>query len=461
MTTRKSNIAVILAGGIGTRLGLEVPKQLVKLAGKTILEHTVAAVSSHPEVDEVLVLMPESHLSEVPFLNQQQFPKLVALLPGGATRNETTQRAIDFLEDRDCNVLFHDAVRPFISAEIISDCIRALEEFDAVDTAIPSADTIIKVDGDDFISEIPPRGSLRRGQTPQGFDLATIRAAYELANQDPNFTATDDCTVVLTYLPETKIKVVAGSASNMKITEPIDLTIAEKLFQLRTMQLDSPEAGALSSLAGKVLVIFGASYGIGADMASLAESMGAKVHGFSRSATGTNVDSEDDVLEALSKVYKLEQRIDYVVVTAATLDIGPLAEKASNAIFESVHTNLVAPAIIAKLSHKFLKETQGQLLFFTSSSYTRGRANYALYSATKAGIVNLTQALADEWSEDGIRVNCINPERTATPMRVKAFGQEDSETLLESSVVAAGSLETLLLNNSGEVVDIRKVKPKL
>lgn len=461
MTQRRQNVAVILAGGVGTRLGLEIPKQLVKLAGKTILEHTVSAVCSHPQIDEVLVLMPESHLTQVPFLNVLKFPKLKAVLAGGDTRNETTQRAIDYLGDRDCNVFFHDAVRPFITKEIISDCISALEEFDAVDTAIPSADTIIKVTSEDFISSIPPRSSLRRGQTPQAFKLRTIRDAYSLANLDPEFTATDDCTVVLNYLPDTQIKVVPGDASNMKITEPIDLTIADKLFQLRTIQLSSNGTDDLSELKDKVLVIFGASYGIGADMLELARIAGARVHGFSRSGTGTNIDSEKDVTSALETVLMAEGRIDFVVVTAATLDFGPIADKESQAVFEVVQTNLIAPAIIAKASYRYLTPTKGQLLFFTSSSYTRGRANYALYSATKAGIVNLTQALADEWSDEGIRVNCINPERTATPMRVKAFGEEAPETLLESAVVASGSLKTLLLNTSGDVIDIRKIQPSI
>jgi len=155
----------------------------------------------------------------------------------------------------------------------------------------------------------------------------------------------------------------------------------------------------------------------------------------------------------------VEGHIDYVVVTAATLDIGPLSEKSADEILEVVRTNLVAPAVIANKSHPHLAKTHGQILFFTSSSYTRGRANYSLYSATKAAIVNLTQALADEWASDKIRVNCINPERTATPMRSKAFGEEALESLLSSNTVAVASLKTLIMSSSGEVVDIRLSNP--
>ena len=99
--------------------------------------------------------------------------------------------------------------------------------------------------------------------------------------------------------------------------------------------------------------------------------------------------------------------------------------------------------------------SKGQILHFTSSSYTRGRANYALYSSTKSAVVNFVQAIAEEWQKDGIRINCINPQRTKTPMRTSNFGIEPEGTLLKSEDVAEISLKTLLSDFSGEVVDIK------
>ncbi|MDX6322305.1 MAG: ribitol-5-phosphate 2-dehydrogenase / D-ribitol-5-phosphate cytidylyltransferase, partial [Propionibacteriaceae bacterium] len=84
------------------------------------------------------------------------------------------------------------------------------------------------------------------------------------------------------------------------------------------------------------------------------------------------------------------------------------------------------------------------------------RSGYSLYSSAKAAVVNLTQALADEWTGDGIRVNCVNPERTGTPMRTKAFGDEPAGTLLESVEVARQSLGVLLSGQTGHVIDIRR-----
>jgi len=99
------------------------------------------------------------------------------------------------------------------------------------------------------------------------------------------------------------------------------------------------------------------------------------------------------------------------------------------------------------------------LLLYTSSSYTRGRGGYSLYSSAKAAIVNLTQALADEWAADGVRVNCINPERTATPMRTMAFGEEPASTLLSSEAVAETSLDVLISSWTGHIVDVRREEP--
>ena len=98
--------------------------------------------------------------------------------------------------------------------------------------AVPSSDTVVVVDGDVIVAT-PDRATLRRQQTPQGFRLGTIRAAYARARADPAFTATDDCGVVLRYLPGVPIHVVPGSEDNIKITHPADLAVAEQLLKLR------------------------------------------------------------------------------------------------------------------------------------------------------------------------------------------------------------------------------------
>lgn len=321
--------AVVLAGGTGQRVGLSIPKQLLKIAGKAVIEHTLSIFQQADSIDDVIVLMAPGYVPDVEkIVAKAGLTKVTKVIEGGSTRNETTERAIAALgeglaEGEDRNVLFHDAVRPLLSQRVIKDCVDALDRYQAVDVAIPSADTIIvtRTHGGDgeFITDVPDRSRLRRGQTPQAFKLSTIRRAYEVAAGDPNFQATDDCSVVLKYLPDVPIYVVAGDEYNMKVTQPVDVFIADKLFQLASTAVPQPtdDAAYRELLTGKTLVVFGGSYGIGADIATLAESYGATVYALGRSTTGTHVENPEHIDEALTKAYADTGRVDYVINTAA------------------------------------------------------------------------------------------------------------------------------------------------
>ncbi|WP_417562194.1 SDR family NAD(P)-dependent oxidoreductase [Microbacterium sp.] len=457
MSAPTRTVAVVLAGGIGVRVGLGIPKQLIKIAGKAIVEHTLESLQASDLIDEIVIMMNAASIGELDhLLTGGQFPKLTRVLPGGETRSDTTQLALAALDGDDTKVLLHDAVRPFIDHRIIHDCVAALDSYDAVDTAIPSADTIIRLGETGHIDDIPDRSRLRRGQTPQAFRLGTIRRAYELAREDPDFRATDDCGVVFRYLPDVPIFVVDGTAENMKVTEPIDIHIADKLFQLQSASLAlDTRAETLPDLGGKSVVVFGGSYGIGQSVVTLAERAGARVHEFSRSTTGTDVRNADDIQKALDEVAASEGRIDVVVVTAGLLRVQELVDAPLDGLIETIDTNLVAPVVIARQSFEHLHRTGGQMLLFTSSSYTRGRAGYGVYSATKAGVVNLTQALSEEWADAGVRINCINPQRTHTPMRTAAFGDEPAGTLLAADDVARVTLNVAASDLTGQVVTVQ------
>ena len=462
------NIAVILAGGIGSRLNAGIPKQFLKVAGMSVIEHTISVFEHHPQIDEIAVVANDSYHQKISsYIIKNSFKKVKKVLSGGSERHHSSLSAIAAYsaDGEECNLIFHDAVRPLVSPLIINNVVDALVSYDAVDVAIPSADTIINIDSENTIGEIPPRKMLRRGQTPQGFRLSTIRSAYEKASQDPQFVTTDDCGVVVKYLPETKVKVVNGEEANMKLTYPEDLYLIEKLFQLKTTDfmhysLSTPEKEILKD---KVVVIFGASSGIGSDIMKICKECKARVYGFSRSMNNTDVKSVDSVRTALSGVYDDEGKIDFVVDTASVLYKEPLDMMSYERIYQSIDINYKGMVIVAKESFKYLKESKGALMFFTSSSYTRGRMDYTIYSSTKCATVNFVQAIAEEWTQFGIRVHCINPERTKTPMRVKNFGNEDETTLLKSETVAEVSVKVLVSSMTGQVVDvkIRNVENKI
>ncbi len=225
------NIAVILAGGSGNRLGGELPKQLLPLADKkTLLEHAVAAFECAKAVDGILIVMHRDYVADVEHMRTANgWKKVMAVIGGGQERWESSIQAIRWLtekESQEINVLLHDAARPFVSERIIQDVCTALEKHEAVTVAIPATDTMYSIgltNGERIVETIPDRRQMMRAQTPQAFRLSLIEKAYAIALQDSALQATDDCGIVRRYLPEQTIYVVEGEEENRKITFKSDL----------------------------------------------------------------------------------------------------------------------------------------------------------------------------------------------------------------------------------------------
>ena len=229
---------------------------------------------------------------------------------------------------------------------------------------------------------------------------------------------------MLRYLPEVAIGVVVGHEKNMKVTEPIDVYIADKLFQLTSA--DQPEALTdaeyRSRLEGRTVVVFGGSYGIGGDIAELARSHGAIVKVFSRSTTNTHVERREDLVLAARQVIEETGAIDFVVNTAGVLPRGELAEASEEQVLQATDVNYLAPIYIEQEFYPHLAASKGSLLLFTSSSYTRGRSGYALYPPPRP-----------RWS--------TSPRPSPTNGR---------------RAVAQRSLDVLLSVQTGHIIDIRR-----
>lgn len=224
-------VAVVLGGGAGNRFGAAMPKQLLTLGGKTLIEHCVTAFRQAPGIDEVLLVMPPGYTDDAAKLVGDQ---VSAVITGGVTRSDSVREALAHLAAREpaetTAVLLHDAARPLVTQQIIADCVAALRTNDAIGTAVPTSDTIV-VAQDGVMSHVPPRETLHRCQTPQCFRLSVIAEAHKRAAQDPAFVPTDDCGVVLRYLPGVPVHIVPGSERNIKITYPGDLAVAEALLR--------------------------------------------------------------------------------------------------------------------------------------------------------------------------------------------------------------------------------------
>ena len=197
------------------------------------MEHSVQTFNDHPGIDQVVIVTSPEFISKVQgIVKDNNWTKVTAVLPGGKERFDSSLAAVrHFSGNPDLVMLFHDAARPLVSARIISDTLKAMETFNAVDVAIPSVDTIVQCDAaGTHMESIRERNLLWRMQTPQGFRQKTIEEAYRIALQDPEFTATDDCGTVLRYLPNEKVGIVRGSERNIKLTYADDLPLLEFLL---------------------------------------------------------------------------------------------------------------------------------------------------------------------------------------------------------------------------------------
>ena len=247
------NIAVILAGGIGARVGGGVPKQLLPLAdGRSVLEHAVNAFEQSSCIDEVCIVMHPDYIAYAEqILLANAWQKVRHIIPGGKERWESSVQAIRAMgyrlwaigEENNCqspianrqkkvNLLLHDAARPFVSQEIIARVCEALEQHEAVTVAIPSTDTVYEmVDGK--VARIPQRSTIMRAQTPQAFRLELIAEAYAKALgvdslsaeacAEAHLPATDDCGIVHEHMSQVPIYIVEGEEQNKKITFKEDI----------------------------------------------------------------------------------------------------------------------------------------------------------------------------------------------------------------------------------------------
>lgn len=450
----------ILAGGSGERSGLRLPKQLVKLAGRPVIAHTIQRFEDHPLVDEIVIAASEATMGAVADLVvAYNFKKVVKFVSAGTERFRSAQSVIGSLDDYDgenTSLLTHDAVRPLVDHNTITDVIVALRTYRAVDVAIPATDTIIKsAPNAMLITEIPDRRMLHIGQTPQGFRLDLVREAYKRLSVSQQPYVSDDCGIVRAFCPEEPIYIVRGTSENVKLTYEQDLLILDRLFQVnagRKARADNIQL-ALGNLRSKSVVVFGGTSGIGESISEIAISHAASVSVASR-RTGVDVRNLEAVSAFLEEVSSRFGCIDAVINCTSVLQRGPIINLTSEQLKETVDVNLMGSLNVAQASYQHLRRSKGSLILFGSSSYSLGRSFYSPYSATKAAVVNLVQALADEWAVADVRVNCVNPERTNTPMRRAAFGVEPAGTLMPPEQVAARTLWLLSQSFSGFILDV-------
>lgn len=227
--------AVIAAGGSGNRMGAEIPKQYLSVADKPIIAHTVGKFLDCDKFRKIIVLCPEEWCNFTNKLIWEHFNNdKIVVIKGGKERNETIINAIRYIEeigelDKDTVIVTHDAVRPFVTQNIIKEHLVKSKIYDAIGTAIPATDTIIESFDGITVSCTPDRSKLYQCQTPQTFKALKLKNLYENLPPETRALLTDSCSIFTAS--DEKVFFIKGDVQNIKITYPHDLKVAEAILR--------------------------------------------------------------------------------------------------------------------------------------------------------------------------------------------------------------------------------------
>ena len=228
------NIALIIAGGRGMRMGQEIPKQFLTVNDKPVIAYTMEAFQKHPDVDVIAVVCVDGWESVLAaYARQYGITKLQHIIPGGENGQGSIRNGVFELEkhySRDDIVMIHDAIRPMLSQDIISGCIAVTQQYGSAITVIPCQEAMLKTEDGVSSDADHPRERLRRTQTPQGFLLGRICDAHRRALERGITNSVASCTMMV-ELGET-IYFCAGSEKNIKLTTPDDMDIFRALLHV-------------------------------------------------------------------------------------------------------------------------------------------------------------------------------------------------------------------------------------
>ncbi len=230
-------IAGIVAGGTGSRMGnTSVPKQFFNLCGKPVIIYTIEKFINHPEIDSVIIGVNPDYKGYMEELKEKYFPDNERLIisAGGKDRNDTILNIISASRSKlnicdDDILLTHDAVRPFVSEDMISDSIKAMKNFDVCTVAINATDTVICSDNGSKATDFPIRSTMYQEQTPQTFRIGAFERVYNSVSADEQKNTTDACK--LFYLCGYDIGIVKGDVSNIKLTYSFDYQVAKIIME--------------------------------------------------------------------------------------------------------------------------------------------------------------------------------------------------------------------------------------
>ena len=421
------NIGVILASGSGNRFQSTIPKQYTKLNGRPVIYYVLDEFIKSKLFDKIIVVIDDFRFKYL----LDKYPVIV--IKGGDTRNRSIGEAIKYISDyipNTRNVLFHDAVRPLIKAE---DLFQYMDSLNG-ETVIASITTEKVTDSLLFID----RSTTCLIQTPEAFDFEILKSRF-----DPNAKYT----AIWEHLHETRdedIIHITLNHPNYKITYQYDLYMLEHLIKYNQYKSTMP------NLQGKNILLLGATGGIGKEVYNqLKQFQPLNIYCPSHS----EIDLSTYFIDKLMSKYT---SID-VIINCAGIAIKDEAENYD--IQEKIYNQIFDINVKAHLQLINFAERQGRLInivTISSSSVTKGRPGYGIYSASKIALQSLIEAQSEALATLGIFVNCISPEKVATSMATNLHGEVNLDEMLSVAEVAQAILSYVDINEGGKIIYLRR-----
>lgn len=420
------NIGILLASGTGQRYHSDVPKQWVKINGKTAALYALEEMLKSQIFDEIAVIVNDLKYEYI-------FEKYnVYVIQGGDNRNISVARAIEFAVNHEAtHIMFHDAVRPLIKAKDFAYYFNLLDsdKLDGIITCAKITDTLYPVLNRDQYKLI---------STPEVFKMDALEKYFNVNRLD--------YTAIYQHLPLDRVGLLLRTEPNFKLTYPTDLPVLENILKF------SPYIARTPDLKNKQVLLLGASGGIGQAVYQQIKALGAE-HIYAPSSKEFSLGND-----AINSVIPLcYSDVDIIINAAglAFLDTENILDNYESTMACNIKGNLQLIQMVRRIRETNHTQ-QINMVFISSSSATRGREGMTVYSASKAAVHSIVESQARLLAKQEIYLNCICPEKTDTPLlrRTKPNFKAD-ETLLADEVSRA-ILSYCVVQEGGHIVHIRK-----